>query len=125
VPPPGGVSSIPFQDLLVFDPAAGVLALRRIALEWVAPQDSTVSMSIPGAAGYSTTLPIAMGRGRRRREGMERAGELAGKESVVATWTLKRGCDWGEVRGVVGAPEGAKSVPEVKQGNGDKASVTE
>lgn len=127
-PSPGrGALSFSFQDLLVFDPAAGVLALRRIALDWAGPPDPAVGVSIPDAAGNNMSFPVAtgMGRGKKRGVGGGRVGELVGKESVVATWALKRGCEWGEVKGVVGAPRGAKSVPEVEQGRGHKVSATE
>ncbi|KAF8587051.1 hypothetical protein K439DRAFT_1631042 [Ramaria rubella] len=105
-----GASRGSFQDMLLFDPATGELALRRIAVDFVipAPDSSgmTYNISVPGATGYSMSLPMPIvgrgqGRGRRPSDPAEKTGELIGKESVVATWPLKRSKGWAEVRGAV------------------------
>lgn len=46
-------------------------------------------------------IPVPMAMGRGRIDVGERQGELVGKESVVATWGLKRGHEWAEFRGVL------------------------
>ena len=53
---------------------------------------------------------VAMGRGRGKKRGVGggRVWELVEKERVVATWVLKRVCEWGEVRGVVGGSRGSE-----------------
>lgn len=87
-----------FQDMLLFDPASGDLALRRITLEWAPPpSDPGGGYSIPMGMG----MGIGMGVGRAWADGAERHGELVGRESVVATWALRRGSDWAEVKSVL------------------------
>lgn len=56
-------------------------------------------------------IPVPMAMGRGRIDVGERQGELVGKESVVATWGLKRGHEWAEFRGVL--PDTIRSKPTV------------
>ncbi|KAF8462799.1 hypothetical protein JB92DRAFT_3068160 [Gautieria morchelliformis] len=77
---PLSLSPVPGSDILLFDPASGVLALRRINLELATPPSD------------------ATGTWSGRPDVGERQGELVGKESAVATWALKRGREWAEVR---------------------------
>lgn len=114
-----------FQHVLVFDPVSGVLALRRIKVE-LRPKSENVlpaaSVSLPSglgttigrmSTGISTSPPIGristspsqrsgltrMMDGDSRDLGSERGvTELAGYESVVARWDLRRGRDWLEVK---------------------------
>ncbi|KAJ6468146.1 hypothetical protein C8R47DRAFT_809941 [Mycena vitilis] len=110
------------QDVLVFDPADGVLSLRRITLTLEAPHTALAGMQIP----LSVSLPAAKAAGRMGMSmsasppgyagsyargaatggcgtggvgaGDAAAGELGGKESVVATWSLRRRRGWAEIR---------------------------
>ncbi|KAG2091208.1 uncharacterized protein F5147DRAFT_586407, partial [Suillus discolor] len=106
-----------FQDLLLFDPSDGVLSLRRIMLEQ-RPRDTgefsytlanlPTSMSLPGtsAAGRLSTSPHnRVGVSSTKTSGLtqmmlESASELHGRDTMVATWQLKRHRDWGEVKHV-------------------------
>jgi hypothetical protein len=106
-----------FQDLLLFDPSDGVLSLRRIMLEQ-RPRDTgafsytlanlPTSMSLPGtsAAGRLSTSPHnRVGVASAKTSGLtqmmlESASELHGRDTMVATWQLKRHRDWGEVKHV-------------------------
>ncbi|KAF8512435.1 hypothetical protein JB92DRAFT_2928813 [Gautieria morchelliformis] len=113
-----------FQDILLFDPASGVLALRRINLELATPPSdaSGYMVSVPGTTGYNMTLPVPIGIGRGRPDVGERQGELVGKESAVATWALKRGREWAEVRSTLPHVPRIKSTGTVP-GEQVKASV--
>lgn len=106
-----------FQDVLLFDPSDGVLSLRRIMLEQ-RPRDTgafsytlanlPTSMSLPGtsAAGRLSTSPHnRVGVASTKTSGLtqmmlESASELHGRDTMVATWQLKRHRDWGEVKHV-------------------------
>jgi hypothetical protein len=116
-----------YQDVLLFDPAEGVLSLRRAMLErraeapgalaLLSPSSSlgsgvgtTMSLpamstlarfgSSPPARGAPGTSPSAQGASGLTQM-MDRPGELVGRESVVATWSLRRGRDWREVKTVL------------------------
>lgn len=110
----------PFQDVLVFNSTVGEMILYRIALDWSVhdspgSMDQNPSSSIPSrgrnnAFGYSFSLPVSdFGSKTGRRTSTSGAqpvpvdarddGNLVGKESVLATWNLKRGRDWAEVKG--------------------------
>lgn len=106
-----------FQDLLLFDPSDGVLSLRRIMLEQ-RPRDTgafsytlanlPTSMSLPGtsAAGRLSTSPHnRVGVASTKTSGLtqmmlESTSELHGRDTMVATWQLRRHRDWGEVKHV-------------------------
>ncbi|KAK0505105.1 hypothetical protein EDD18DRAFT_1127752 [Armillaria luteobubalina] len=111
-----------FQDLIVFDAADGLLQLRRWVLGSGGVRDIMDLGSIGGMTSVSLPLSLAMGangvsprqRGRRLSSGAgsgispdlamntadaKREVELvANKETVVATWDLKRRKDWAEVK---------------------------
>ncbi|KAK0455540.1 uncharacterized protein EV420DRAFT_576343 [Desarmillaria tabescens] len=111
-----------FQDLLVFDAADGLLQLRRWLLGSGGVRDVMDSGSIGGMTSVSLPLSLAIGgngvsprqRGRRLSSGAgsgispdmtvnnaEEKGEselVANKETVVATWDLRRRKDWDEVK---------------------------
>lgn len=111
-----------FQDLLLFDPSDGVLSLRRVMLEQ-RPRDAgtfsysyslanlptSVSMSLPGNSGTSrlgTSPPNRVGVVSTKSSGLtqmmlEAASELHGRETMVATWQLRRHRDWSEVKHVL------------------------
>lgn len=74
-------------------------------------------VSMPGTTGYNVSLPVPMVRGRA--DVGERQGELVGKESVVATWGLKRGHEWAEVRGAL--PSAARPKPAVMSSSREKS----
>jgi hypothetical protein len=40
---------------------------------------------------------------------MDRRGELVGKESIVATWNLKRGREWREIKQPLHSTDAARS----------------
>jgi len=106
-----------FQDLLLFDPSDGVLSLRRVMLEQ-RPRDTgafsytlanlPTSISLPGtsAAGRLSTSPRnRAGVASTKTSGLtqkmlESASELHGRDTMVATWQLRRHRDWGEVKHV-------------------------
>ncbi|KAG1741253.1 hypothetical protein EDB19DRAFT_1634624 [Suillus lakei] len=106
-----------FQDLLLFDPSDGVLSLRRVMLEQ-RPRDTgafsytlanlPTSMSLPGtgATGRLSTSPHnRVGVASNKTSGLtqmmlEAASELHGRDTMVATWQLRRHRDWSEVKHV-------------------------
>lgn len=106
-----------FQDVLLFDPSDGVLSLRRVMLEQ-RPRDTgafsytlanlPTSMSLPGtgAAGRLSTSPHnRIGVASAKTSGLtqmmlEAASELHGRDTMVATWQLRRHRDWSEVKHV-------------------------
>ena len=115
-----------YQDILVFTPGDGALTLHRVFVEAEGrsqdhtPSTSTPSAtsgSLPGGGGglSSMTTRFASGGGLstspRKVSGLSRtmeksgSGMLVAHESVVATWMLRRGRDWKEVRRSVGARE--------------------
>ncbi|KAJ7223555.1 hypothetical protein GGX14DRAFT_513857 [Mycena pura] len=120
--PAGGV-----QDVLVFDPADGVLSLRRVALAIEAPgahamgvplsvsmslptsrlMGTSMSASPPAYGSYARGQQAAAGGGGAQSAATEAIGELGGKEAVVATWNLRRRRGWAEIRRAeVGVGEG-------------------
>lgn len=120
-----------FQDVLCFDPMSGVLSLRRI---WVdrAASDRTlqVANAIPTLGGTSISLPgtgltfVSMSispphqpesAGRRGSSAsasgkmQEHSSGLLGKDSVFATWNLRRSSDWPSIKRVM------KDIPNTKR----------
>ncbi|KAJ7691409.1 hypothetical protein B0H17DRAFT_561363 [Mycena rosella] len=111
--PPSGV-----QDVLVFDPADGVLSLRRVTLALEAPHAAglPISVSLPagrlvmGTSMSMSASPPAYAASYARGyhqpavtggAGAGEAGpgvELGGREAVVATWSLRRRRGWAEIR---------------------------
>ncbi|KAF9224657.1 hypothetical protein BS17DRAFT_86268 [Gyrodon lividus] len=109
-----------FKDVLLFDSSGGALSLRRITLEQ-RPRDSAIPFSSPitsiatsislpgvGAAGRLSVSPPSQATNDSRKSSgltqqlLEAATELVGRESIVATWQMKRRQDWGEVKHVLG-----------------------
>ncbi|KAG0698946.1 hypothetical protein DFH29DRAFT_1016474 [Suillus ampliporus] len=106
-----------FQDLLLFDPSDGVLSLRRVMLEQ-RPRDAgafsyslanlPTSMSLPGtgATGRLSTSPHNRGGVAANKTSgltqmmLEAASELHGRDTLIATWQLRRHRDWSEVKHV-------------------------
>ncbi|KAJ7496196.1 hypothetical protein B0H11DRAFT_1715875, partial [Mycena galericulata] len=103
------------QDVLVFDPADGVLSLRRVTIALEAPHAAglPISMSLPtGRLGMGTSLSASPpayaashARGHHAAAGVNggettSGTELGGRESVVATWSLRRRRGWAEIRRV-------------------------
>ncbi|KAJ7731421.1 hypothetical protein DFH07DRAFT_1065719 [Mycena maculata] len=111
----GGADGV--QDVLVLDPADGVLSLRRVTVALEAPHAAglPVSVSLPAGrmgmgmgASMSASPPAYAGAGAYAR-GHQAAGggggvemapgaELGGREVVVATWSLRRRRGWAEIR---------------------------
>ena len=112
-----------FQDVLCFDPMSGILSLRRI---WVdrSASDRTlqVANAIPTIGGTSISLPAtslslmsmsispphqAEPTNRRGSSGstpgkiQEHSAGLVGRDTVFATWNLRRGSDWPSVKQIV------------------------
>ncbi|KAG7446600.1 uncharacterized protein BT62DRAFT_1076143 [Guyanagaster necrorhizus] len=111
-----------FQDLLVFDAADGLLQLKRWLLGSGGVRDIMDLGSIGGMTSVSLPLSLAIGgnrvsprqRGRRlssgagggispdmtisKPEGKSESELVANKDTVVATWDLKRRKDWAEVK---------------------------
>jgi hypothetical protein len=79
-------------------------------------------VNMPGTTVYGMNLPIPMGMGRGRADAGERQGELVGKETVVATWNLKRGHEWAELRSAL--PVAARSKSTVVSSPGEQPKVS-
>lgn len=72
---------------------------------------SILSRGYNNASGYGFSLPVLDSSSKTTRRtstsGIQPVtvdaredGTLVGKESVLATWNLKRGRDWAEVKGI-------------------------
>lgn len=103
--PPRRSSNV--QDLLVFDPVDGILSLRRLTIE-IRSRDSFVpsmqnvggtSVSLPGMSRLGVSPPSSISGPTRTAEA---SLDLGAKESLVATWSLKRRGTWGEVKRAIG-----------------------
>lgn len=112
-----------FQDVLCFDPESGVLSLRRIWVDRpVSDRTLQVANAIPTLGGTSISLPgtgftlpptsISPPRqsesaGRRGSSASvagkmhEHSSGLLGRDSVFATWNLRRSSDWPSVKQIV------------------------
>lgn len=93
-----------FQDMLVFDRAAGTLTLFRVTTH------SEMGIGI-GVGGMNVGGGVSMGGER----------VLHGAESTVATWRLGRGRDWAEVREVV--HEERRSEPVISTASSESKCV--
>ncbi|KAF5309146.1 hypothetical protein D9619_012845 [Psilocybe cf. subviscida] len=92
-----------YQDVLVFDPADGVLSLRRLTLEKRAVRDQSVvhavtSISLPGMGGAGRLSSSPSNRTAFAGGPAEPQLELVARENVQATWTLRRGRAGPEVK---------------------------
>ncbi|KAF5385645.1 hypothetical protein D9757_005561 [Collybiopsis confluens] len=116
------------QDILVFDPTDGILSLKRVTCEIKSkPKDGAsilaasfgsiaVSKSLPGnmaggrpnvSSSPSTSPPVQrVGVGAPQVSGG--TGELAGRENTIVSWSLRRGKDWSEKKGVLERVSGRK-----------------
>lgn len=111
-----------FQDVLCFDPMSGVLSLRRIWVDRPAGDRTLqVSNAIPTLGGTSISLPagisltsmsvspprqveITARRGSSASTSgamQEQSGGLTGRDSVFATWNLRRSSEWPPVKQIV------------------------
>ncbi|KAF8903655.1 hypothetical protein CPB84DRAFT_1773819 [Gymnopilus junonius] len=113
-------SSSPHQDILLFDPADGVLSLRRLILDKHPVKEGGIStaiggiggsvgaaaahalgvtsISLPGMGGAgklssSPSLKVSVGGGRdvKKDVGSDSDMELGAKESTVVWWDLRSG----------------------------------
>jgi hypothetical protein len=107
-----------FQDVLLFDPADGVLSLRRLSLDKHVVREKGLGMAAAAASVQalgvtSISLPGMGGAGRLALSPSRSGGsggnksstavdppvtELVAKESIVATWNLQRRTDWVEIK---------------------------
>ncbi|KAF9024568.1 hypothetical protein BDZ89DRAFT_1068964 [Hymenopellis radicata] len=109
-----------FQDMLVFDPVDGLLQLRRWILSAGSVRESRDLTSMGGMTSVSLPLGLGLGvpsscsprHGGRRMSSSGLSPDMAGiapegkadgelvavKESIVATWDLRRRRDWSEVK---------------------------
>lgn len=112
-----------FQDVLCFDPMSGVLSLRRIWVDRpVSDRTLQVANAIPTLGGTSISLPgtgltlastsisppsQSESAGRRGSSAstsgkmQEHSSGLVGRDSVFATWNLRRGRDWSPVKQIL------------------------
>ncbi|KAJ7093606.1 hypothetical protein C8R44DRAFT_953299, partial [Mycena epipterygia] len=113
-PARGGAGGV--QDVLVFDPADGVLSLRRVTVALEVPHavGLPISVSLPTgrlamgtsmsasppayAASYARGHPLASVGTVMGAAEMVPGAELGGREAVVATWSLRRRRGWAEIR---------------------------
>lgn len=98
--------------MLVFNPTDGILSLRRITLEARPVADSgfipiATSISLPVGGRLPGTSPGSYSS-KRSSSGLSMAiaaesgpKELVGKETSVATYTLKHEANWKEVKKVL------------------------
>ncbi|KIY62484.1 hypothetical protein CYLTODRAFT_447171 [Cylindrobasidium torrendii FP15055 ss-10] len=122
-----------FQDMVVFDPMDGMLQLRRWVLNVNQRGGNREGISIPGMTSVSLPMGLGIGgrsstspRDRSRRISSSSLspdlaaltiedkldGELvAVKDTVVATWDLRRRRDWPAVM------KSAEAAPEYKAGD--------
>ena len=100
--------------MLLFDPADGVLSLRRLSLDKHFVREQGLGMAAAAASVQalgvtSISLPRMGGAGRLARSPTRAGGsssgvvdppvaELVAKESNVATWHLQRRTDWVEIK---------------------------
>jgi hypothetical protein len=126
-----------FQDILCFDPMSGILSLRRIWVDRPASDRTLqVANAIPTLGGTSISLPAtglslmstsvspphqAELTTRRGSSGstpgrmQEHSAGLVGKDSVFATWNLRRGSDWPPVKQIV------KDIANIKRNVGGQS----
>ena len=123
IPVDGPVSN-GFQDVLVFDPPSGRILLWRCSLEASADTEARsdvralertssvvqTNQADVGRASPSTSAPLSSvlsgvarmtGLGNTavsRIVGSKSSNRLTGSGSVVASWDLRRGNDWPEIR---------------------------
>lgn len=100
-----------YQDVLMFDPTDGSLSLRRFTLEMRAhdqalsfPSNTGASISLPGVSPPSrlgVSPPSSGGRPSALSQMMDIPTELVGRDSIVASWNLKRNQDWKDIRGTL------------------------
>ncbi|KAJ7183961.1 hypothetical protein C8R46DRAFT_1210098 [Mycena filopes] len=116
---PSSPSSSAIQDVLVFDPADGVLSLRRVTLALEAPHAAGLPISVslpaariaglsmsasppgyayPGAPAAGSYARTVYGQGTGQQQAEVPGMELGGREAVVATWSLRRRRGWAEIR---------------------------
>jgi len=113
-----------FQDVLCFDPTSGVLSLRRIWVDRPASDRTLqVANAIPTLGGTSISLPgtgISLAsmsvspphqaeptvrRGSSASASgttQEQSANLVGRDSIFATWNLRRSSEWPPVKQTVG-----------------------
>ena len=104
-----------YQDVLVFDPADGNLSLRRFTLEMRPRDQLSFPTSVPNLGATSVSLPgvstpvrlgVSPPGSSGRPSGLSQMTdiplELVGRDSIVASWNLKRSQDWREIRGILG-----------------------
>jgi hypothetical protein len=104
-----------FQNVLLFDPAVGVLSFRRFSLDkhFVREQGLGMAASVQALGVTSISLQwVGDGQGSPSRSSGSGVvdppvAELVAKESTVATWHLQRRTDWVEIKQRICNPEPA------------------
>lgn len=121
-----------YQDILIFDPADGILSLRRFTIELRThdrglsiptplPGLSPTSISLPGMSPsrLSASSPSGPGKSGLTRM-MESPPELIGRDNVIATWSLQRHRDWGDIQQVLhDSAEEIVGRPPISGGKGE------
>ena len=114
-----------FQDVLLFDPADGVLSLRRLSLDKQFVREQGLGMAAAAASvqalGVTSISLPRMGVAGRHARSPSRSGssgvvdppvaQLVAKESNVATWHLQRRTDWVEIKQRIFNPDIKPSQP--------------
>lgn len=126
-----------FQDVLCFDPMSGILSLRRIWVDRPASDRTLqVANAIPTLGGTSISLPVTglspmsasvspphqaeptIRRGSSASSSgkiQEHSAGLVGRDSVFATWNLRRSSDWPPVKQIM------KDIANVKRNVGGQS----
>ena len=112
-----------FQDVLLFDPADGVLSLRRLSLDKHFVREHSLGMAAAAASvqalGVTSVSLPGMGGAGRLAGSPSRSGssghrsstldppvaELVAQESTVATWDLQRQTNWVEIKQSIMSPD--------------------
>jgi hypothetical protein len=88
-----------FQDILCFDPLDGVLSLRRIKVDSHAQDRSLQAPNNTSMiGGTSVSLPAS---GVSPPAASNQTFELVARENLIATWHLRRGADWAQIKQAV------------------------
>lgn len=100
------------QDVLVFDPQHGILSLHRLTPSRHfhdhapgtpgGPSRGHASTSFPGVSTIHRLATSTSADGGRQPSALTRMmgvpAQLTCHDSLVATWTLRRGVDWKEIK---------------------------
>jgi len=85
------------QDVLVFDQIKGSLSLRRFILS-LRSREQTLSLPGPSPSGRLGVSP-PNSSSRSSASSKDLTVELVGRETILASWNLRRSQSWQEIRG--------------------------